>query len=365
MHLIIDAVNIRSGGGYTHLRNILGNELFISSFDEVIIFTSKETELRLFKDKVQSASLTFVTKSFFSGGIVNSICYFIYIQTTIFFYRKNGILFSPGGNFYFTEYITMHRNLLPFDYCQIGKGANLLKVKMILLKLYLKIVYKFSYKTIFLNDYCRNVVSNSVKRSYNNLNSMILRHPVSDVCSVKRSFPVLSGDCLKLVYVGDFLEYKNHVFLIDLLNQWHSVIDFPFLVHFVGISYSNLKKFSELLSEAKFKYEIHLKLEKNDYVRLLDHVDISLMVSRVESYSQIVSECIARHLPVIALDVSSYKSSFGNSIHYFDGTVEDFNANILKILKGSDKEMYSDIRDFIQCNSLDTYCMNLANFLNA
>jgi hypothetical protein len=346
MKLLIDAINIRSGGGYSHLENILCDDFFTQKFEEVIIFTSSKTKQKLLSIR---PALRIHSYFFFSAGLLNYILSFLYTQLFFTLRYRNYILFSPGGNFYFRSYITMHRNLLPFVKQEILVQNIVLKFKMILLRRYLKIVYRRADKVVFLNTACRDIVQFAVNRVFNADNSIVVGHPVRDIVNNKERI-IVSPQQINFTYVGDFLEYKNHRYLIILLNQWSKTYKKKCFVNFVGIDDKNKSDFIELLRMAEFNFRVLGKLDKSSYNLILDNTDISLMVSRVESYSQIVSESIARDIPVLALDVSTYRSSFGSCIYYFSGVVDDFELNIVKIMNGCNQDYLSNRKFFISNN---------------
>ena len=115
MILVIDATNLSSGGGLTHIKNIIKFAKPIEfGFKKIIIFGSVKT-LACFDDFpwLEKINLPIFEKNFLWRA---------YWQT--FKLGKSAksyggtILFVPGGSFStsFRPIITMSRNLLPFEY---------------------------------------------------------------------------------------------------------------------------------------------------------------------------------------------------------------------------------------------------------
>ena len=113
MILGIDATNLISGGGLTHIKNFIHNlRPKKYGFSKIIIFASKKTldclneEKWLVKIHYPIFDKTYIYRAYWQ---------FFHLGNEAKKYRCN-ILFTPGGSFItsFRPIITMSRNSLPF-----------------------------------------------------------------------------------------------------------------------------------------------------------------------------------------------------------------------------------------------------------
>ena len=114
MRIAIDASNLSSGGGITHLENFLNNiDYNQKKFEEIYIWSSKNTLERI-PDKHW---LKKYSPNILNKNIIFRSFWQIFLSGREFRRAQIDILFVPGGNYIgsFRPYITMFRNLLPFS----------------------------------------------------------------------------------------------------------------------------------------------------------------------------------------------------------------------------------------------------------
>ena len=117
MKLVIDATNIKTGGGFTHLREILSFDFAVEfGFEQVIVFAPDQTLEKLpSKYWLKKENHNWINRN-----------YFYLFLWKLFIFKKfvknnNYLVFIPGTGYSFTPYVTMCRNLLPLEYKEINR----------------------------------------------------------------------------------------------------------------------------------------------------------------------------------------------------------------------------------------------------
>lgn len=135
MNILIDAFNIRNGGGVTHLYELLSNINFSSSGIEKIIICARKKTLDKLPSNQNIVKIS-IDKYTFIGGMY----YWQKILLKNYYHRYDcKLLFVPGGIYIgkIVPFITMCQNLLPFDKAELSKyGFNLMRIKFILIRFF-------------------------------------------------------------------------------------------------------------------------------------------------------------------------------------------------------------------------------------
>ena len=114
MRIVIDATNLRDGGGVTHLTKILNCSFTVGNSIEEILVLGCEDLLSKIDD--QSHITKIHRKIFEKNYFIRAFWLFIYFDNFLI-RNKADILFSPGGSLYtsFHPVVTMSRNSLPLE----------------------------------------------------------------------------------------------------------------------------------------------------------------------------------------------------------------------------------------------------------
>ena len=114
MRIGIDAINIRTGGGLNHLKEILLNlDPAMFNIEKVIVWSNRSTLNNL-------PDLNWIKKidvSQISSSWYNLLWWSFKTLKKELINEKCNILFVPGGIYFgkFRPYVTMAQNILPFD----------------------------------------------------------------------------------------------------------------------------------------------------------------------------------------------------------------------------------------------------------
>jgi glycosyltransferase involved in cell wall biosynthesis len=136
---------------------------------------------------------------------------------------------------------------------------------------------------------------------YNGLNLQAAQNVAEDRKVIRQGFGLKSDD-VALVFVANLIEYKGHRELIDAFSRIHST--HPFVHLFLigedrGIGRS-LREFAESLGVAPW---VNFLGRRSDVKKLLAAMDLGVMASHEEGFSNALLEKLAAGLPVLATDV--------------------------------------------------------------
>ena len=156
----VDASNIRSGGGLTHLLELL-NHLVPeqNNIRQVIVWSNTHTLNQL----PEKSWLSKIKHKFLEGSLIGRIYWQVFFFTSSIIENKCDLVFIPGGSFTtsFRPIISMNQNLLPFEWKELFRyGVSLTTLKFILLRLTNKSAFKRSNGIIFLSRYSKDIVEN-------------------------------------------------------------------------------------------------------------------------------------------------------------------------------------------------------------
>ena len=218
MILGIDAANISSGGGLTHLVELLGAATPKKyGFDQVIIWASQSI-LDNFSDKpwLKKCKHKFLEKN---------LCYRILWQRNHLGdaarKEKCDLLFIPGGSFVtnFRPIVTMNQNLLPFEWSEIKRyGFSSFTLKWMLLRYTQSKSLKKANAVIFLTRFAMNAVIKvigTIKGEKiiipHGLNSRFDSPPKDQYPISKYSY----NNPFIIIYVSSLEPYKNNTTVIS------------------------------------------------------------------------------------------------------------------------------------------------------
>lgn len=160
MRLGIDASNLRSGGGLTHIVELLeAARPHEQGINRVTIWANAQTIQRL----PRRTWLECVHEPLLDGGLPARV-YWQRMRLPQLARQHCDCLFVPGGRFSgaFRPYVTMSRNMLPFEKSEWQRyGFSWMAAKMFLLGFSQSRSLRNADGVIFLTEYARSVVARS------------------------------------------------------------------------------------------------------------------------------------------------------------------------------------------------------------
>ncbi|NCU31599.1 MAG: glycosyltransferase [Candidatus Moranbacteria bacterium] len=303
MILGIDASNIRSGGGLTHLKELLSHATPQDyGFSKVIVWSCRRTLEQLpdvhWLEKIHVSHL--------DGHLIKRILWQKFVLPRIA-QKKCSLLFVPGGNFSSGKitYVTMSQNLLPFEVCESKRyGISLDRLRLFLLKKGQAISFCKSSGIIFLTDYAQSVVRGQV--GHLSIPSSVISHGISkeffrEPKIQKQNSTYSFSQPFRWIYVSNVSLYKHQWHVVEAIARLRNE-GFPFVLDLVGAPHSlALPKLKSALSKwdpNKEFVEFHGALPHQQISKLCHDSDGFVFASSCENLPIILLEGMASGLPI-------------------------------------------------------------------
>lgn len=159
MILGIDAFNIQTGGGVTHLTELLGAaDPLAHGFQRVFIWSSVKTLERI----CDREWLIKASDPLLNQGLPYRVYWNRFRQRKLASETNCDVVFLPGGSNEsgFSPTVTMSQNLLPFEWGELSRyGCDPYTIKLLFLRWTQCRTFQKSNGVIFLTNYARKVVT--------------------------------------------------------------------------------------------------------------------------------------------------------------------------------------------------------------
>ena len=309
--LYVDATRIKSGGGVQHLQEILKSHE-LSFFDEVIIFSYSELELKL---KSINGKILFRTNYFINKNILTCLFWqFFFLKREII--NENSILLTLDSTSLCTykKNIITNQDIIGFQKNSLSyfKGMdffyNFLKYKIA------KRAVKHSFGAIFTTNFAKSLFKREISRE-----DIVISHGVNLNILPKKNYYTSQKKYFDIIYVSPILAYKNHLYIIESLKDLAK--QFNLQLHFVGGGDKTL------ISKIKSKIETYsLKehfifypfLDHDEVMKLIINSDIALFTSSVECFGITLLEYMRSAMPIICSNASSLPETLKDTGIYID-----------------------------------------------
>lgn len=338
MKIVIDATNIRSGGGIKHL---IGIQKYIKEFQSLnfdIYLSDKLSEINLTDFKNCNLIFPWWAKSRSSIRFILHLIFF-YLKLKKF---KPDFVIYPGSIIPFTcknfNSICISLNVLPF---YENKTSFSLKSK------FQKYLYIFSYKNsdlvIFSTIFSKKLIESHTGKI---TNSFVMPSPFES--SSQKIKPLIfkkykKNQFFKLVYVSPIFSYKNQIIILEAIESLSSEFKNYFSIDFIGGGSDNyFRSFISKLNKLKkngFKVNYLGQMNHGDLIHKLPDYNASLFASSCEALPFTIFEIHENDVPLLISDVSPMKDFFDNQIIKFDPLSQSSIKSAL--LKLFSKDIYS------------------------
>jgi glycosyltransferase involved in cell wall biosynthesis len=320
----IDATNLRSGGGVTHLVELLNMvKPGLHGVNRVIVWGCKST-LNALEEKPW---LTKLNPPLLDQGLFKRVYWQRFFLSKAARYENCDLLFVPGGSYVgnFHPVVVMSQNLLPFEIKELLRfGWTFFTLKLLFLRFTQSRSFQKANGIIFLTKYARDIVlgvtgnlSGQISIVPHGLNSRFNRSPKlqKNIITYNKSNPY------RVLYVSTIDQYKhqwNVVKAIAILRKK----GFPISIDLIGPAYSQALMRLNLTIESLGFVQNWVRYHGNIPFNKLHHqyaqADLGLFASSCENMPNILLEKMASGLPIACSNKGPMPEILGNSGVYFD-----------------------------------------------
>lgn len=342
IHIGIDASNISSGGGLTHLQCLLSAvKADDHQFNKITIWTGQKTSASL---PVQPWLEIKSPKWIHWPLILRTISQYLFMPQLLR-EAKVDLLFIPGGAIPYKSpfpLVTMSQNMLPFEPLRanlFGK-FSLMRLKILLLFFAQFRTFERARGIIYLTKYAQETVRKSFLRSIaktviipHGIEERFLQHP-----RPQRPYgEITSQKPFKIVYVSILMPYKHQIEVAYAISYLRSQ-GFPVEITFVGSSWGSYGKyFLKILKKIDVNSQF-LHFEGHLPFQILHEIyqqfDCFLFASSCENLPNILIEAMAAGIPIACSNRGPMPEVLGEAGIYFDPEEpESISAAILNLAK--------------------------------
>ncbi len=320
MKIGIDATNIRSGGGLSHLKGILSDaEPEKEGINQVTVWSSTQTLTQLpDKSWLEKKSHPWLNRNF-----VWSFLFQIFLMGRTAKKEGYSILFVPGGTFLgrFEPVVSMSRNMLPFQKSESQRYKKKLdRLRFALLKITQSWTLKRSTGIIFLTNFAKDTLLNQIRLK----NSTIIPHGIDPafIQAPKEQKEINLYNYnkpFKLLYVSVIAPYKHQWNVAQAIMRLRKD-GYPIELDLVGNSVSeSLVKLKETLVDSADNTVNYLGSKSHKQVaELYKRADAAIFASSCENMPNILIESMAAGLPIASSNMGPMPEVLGSAGFYFN-----------------------------------------------
>lgn len=358
MILGIDASNIRTGGGVTHLRELLTvADPPSHGIGKVIVWGRKETLAHL----PDRAWLEKTHEKMLDGGIISRLAWQRYKLPRLA-RKRCDLLFVPGGNFHgeFRPFVGMSQNLLPFSPSECRRyGIAWKRFRLFLLFKGQSATFRRADGVVFLTATAQKCVESAIGRLSNMV--AIIPHGIGDIFRQEPRTQLSIDDFSKArpfrwLYVSVIEFYKHQTHVAEAIAMLRNE-GMPVTLKLVGPAYPQaLKCLKRTLLKIDPACEFVQYLGPAQYDQLAQHyreADGFVFASSCENMPIILLEAMAAGLPIACSSVPPMPEVLGKAGVYFNPENSSEIAAVLRSLMRDSKkreilasQSYGRARDF-------------------
>ncbi len=323
MRIAVDASNIGSGGGLTHLRELLAvANPNAYGIDRVILWSSRKT-LAAIKDRPW---LEKRTAPVLDGPFIRRALWQRFELDRLLRAAGADLLFAPGGSVVTrsTPVVTMHRNMLPFDARERRRyGMSPFALKLELLRRVQTTSMRNADGLIFLTEHARDAVRAEIGPVGN---AVVIPHGLTPGIrkAPRPARPVSSAsmeDPLRILYVSTVDLYKHQWMVAEAVARLRAE-GLPVRLDLHGAAREpalrRLRSTMARVDPAGDFISYHGEKERAELTAHYHAADLFVFASSCETISNILLESMASGLPIACSNRGPMPSVLGEGGVYFD-----------------------------------------------
>ena len=353
MVLVIDACNIRSGGGLSHLKGILDHYNSKKYFSKIVIYSNLNT-LNSIKDQKW---LEKKTHKYLNRSFIWSFFFQIFLFSKII--RKNdnpSILFVPGGTFLgsFRPFVTMSRNMLPFELKEAFRFKDWkVRIKFLLLRLSQSFSYRKAKSVIFLTNYARDIIISKIPSLEKK--NIIIPHGINKrfISKPKKQNKISYYNDKKkfrFLYVSIVNAYKHQWNVSEAILKLRNE-GFPVCLDLIGpLSKESYNKLYNVINSKKNNQDTVRYLGSINHDDLPNYYfksDAFVFASSCENLPNILIEAMSSGLPIASSNMGPMPEVLSNGGVYFNPLdVDSIYDALKKIMIDNSMRTYLSITSY-------------------
>lgn len=332
----IDAMNIRDGGGLTHLYEILNcaDEKSIL-FDQVIVWSNDHCLQHL----PIKPWLIKINPLIGSTSVIKTTLWQIFSLGRSAKKMNCNILFIAGGSALtsFSPQTTICHNMLPFSDSALHLyPMGIRKFKFFLLRFIQLFTFRRADGIIFLSEWARQNIINRLDKK---IHSMVIPHGINPAFTISdrqhRSIDdATSQNPFILLYVSRIEPYKHQLEVIQIVDRIRKETGWPLQLQLAGLASDSL--YNILVQQKIRQVDLDNAWIRNlgsvnyrDLENIYRNADIGIFASSCENMPIILLEKMAAGLPILCNNVSPMKDYLKDQGVYID--IDDINASANKL----------------------------------
>ena len=339
MKIGINASNIKSVGGVSHIYNLIAHlkkdykKKF--SINKIIIWCSSEA----YKDLKKLRNKSIIIKRIKYDNLFYNLFWKLYYLNHLLKKNNCDIFFSLDGIVIgkFKKIVILYQNLIPFNYQEIiNYGFSFQTLKNIFTFYLYKISTIYADGYIILNNYGRKLIESKLGELKN---KKIIPHGVGkEFFKIKKKRN--KDGILDIVYISPIDHYKHQWNVIEsvknLCDEGHLI-----KLRLIGPA-SNKQSYKNLFKQIE-KANLNNKIifyygpqSKESIMKLMGKCDLFLFASSCESFGLTLLEGMASDLAVSTSSKSGLKFTSENKAIYFNPlNVESIQKSILRFINSN------------------------------
>jgi len=336
-----DCVNIKSGGGVTHIVELVSSaDPTRDHFECLYVWGSKAL-----LDSLPNYS--WIIKQWhpwFDKSIFHRLIWQTFLLRIKATKLKCNLLFIPSSTIFcfFRPVVTMHQNLLPFQWSELRRyGLSLTTARLIFLRICQSVAFHLSDGVIFLSSYSQEVVEKAIGTLL--CKKTVIPHGVSKIYPepIHHSRPNLVSDVSKtqLLYVSTIDLYKHQWHVVEGVALARQRLQLDLQLAFIGHPYHPalnklncaFNRFDPYAKWSTYHGPIHHDKLADYYVKS----NIFIWASTCETFGIPLLEATLFNLPIICSNYEPMKSMLGESALYFDPLRPSTLADALELMVGN------------------------------
>jgi glycosyltransferase involved in cell wall biosynthesis len=337
----IDAANLRSGGGITHLVELLRAARPSEYGVERVVVWGSSSTLSALEDQPW---LERRTPAELNRGLLQRLIWQRFYLSQAAREAGCAILFVPGGSYtaQFHPVVTMSRNMLPFDMRELKRyGWTSMALRLLLLRVMQSRSFQKADGVIFLTTYARDAVTTVTGKLRGNIS--VIPHGFNQRFNLAPKLQRAIADYddarpYRVLYVSIVDQYKHQWHVVEAVATLRKQ-GLPIALDLVGPAYPPaLQRLNDAIARVdpvRHWVNYHGAIAFDTLHQKYAQADLGLFASSCENMPNILLETMASGLPIACSNRGPMRELLGDTGVYFDPEQPDDIVRALQVLIGS------------------------------